>query len=314
MEQRKQLSFSWMVKSELMQELPKSKKEIIAELIVFMGVCGSLSLGNGIVFEVDKPSYAKRLYSHIKAIYGVSPKIHMKRFNRLGKSYKYIIRITEPEICQSILKDTGYINKAGEFNLNHGIKKSAAKTLKERQSILKSAFLLCGSISSPEKHYHMEMVFADLKLAEDIAELIIASGLSAKTMERKSARVVYIKGSDGIVSFLALIGATSSTLEFYNIKIIKETRNNVNRVVNCETANIGKTINAAARQLESINIIKEKQGLNSLPQDLYEAAELRLSNPDMSLNDMAQMCTPIISKSGLNHRFKRIDKIARDLK
>lgn len=313
MEQRK-FSFSWIVKSELMQKPLTEKKDIVSELIVFMRVCGSLSLGSGIIFEVDKPSYAKRLYSHIKAVYGISSKIHLKKFNRLGKTYKYFIRITEKQVCMSMLKDTMYINSAGELIISQGIRKSGRKTTRDRQNILRCAFLLCGSVSSPEKNYHMEMVFADSTLAADIADTMEDSGLKAKMIERKNSTVVYLKGAEEIVDFLTFIGATGSTLDFYNIKIIKEMRNNVNRVVNCETANIGKTVNAASRQLESIGLIDEKVGLSSLPEDLYEAASLRLANPDMSLNDMAAMCDPVISKSGLNHRFKRIDKIARGLK
>lgn len=313
MEQRK-FSFSWVVKSELMQKPLTDKKDVISELIVYMRVCGSLSLGSGIVFEVDKPSYAKRLYSHIKTLYGISPKIHLKRFNRLGKTYKYYIRITEKDICLQMLKDTMYMNSDGELVISAGIKKSGRKTSRERQNILRSAFLLCGSVSSPEKNYHMEMVFADSVLAGDVIAAMEESGLKAKRIERKNTSVVYLKGAEEIVDFLTFIGATGSTLDFYNIKIIKEMRNNVNRVVNCETANIGKTVNAASRQLESISIIEEKMGLGSLPDDLYEAATLRQSHPDMSLNDMAALCDPVISKSGLNHRFKRIDKIARELK
>lgn len=313
MEQHK-LSFSWVVKSELMQKPLKDKRDIISELIVFMRICGSLSLGSGIIFEVDKPSYAKRLYSHIKTVYGISPKIHLKKFNRLGKSYKYYIRIAQKQVCMSILKDTMYVNDAGELLISRGIRKSGRKTARQRQNILRCAFLLCGSVSSPEKNYHMEMVFVDRDIAEDIAAAMEESGIKAKTIERKNSIVVYLKGAEEIVDFLTFIGATGSTLDFYNIKIIKEMRNNVNRVVNCETANISKTVNAASRQLESINIIDRKKGLLSLPNDLYEAATLRLANPDMSLNEMAAMCDPVISKSGLNHRFKRIDKIARELK
>ena len=308
------VSFSWTVKSEILRKNPEGTREIVLELVVFMGLCASLSPGKGIIFEVDKPSYAKRLYSHVKALYGISPKIHMKRFNRLGKTYKYIIRITESSVCRKLLEDTGYINKAGEFHFGKGIKKAFRRSFKDRQSVLRCAFLLCGSVSSPEKHYHMEMVFANSEIADDIAEAMRDSGFSAKVIERKGAFVVYVKGAEEIVDFLTFLGATSSTLEFYNVKIIKEMRNNVNRAVNCETANISKTVNAAARQLESIEVIRKEKGLKSLPEDLYQAALLRIENPDMSLADMARLCSPIISKSGLNHRFKRIDSIARELK
>lgn len=313
MEQRR-FSFSWVVKSELMQKTLNDKKDIFSELIVFMRVCGSLSLGNGIIFEVDKPSYAKRLYAHIKTVYGISSNIHLKKFNRLGKTYKYYIRISDRQVCMSILKDAKYMNDSGELIIEQGIAHSNRRTVRQRQNILRCAFLLCGSVSSPEKNYHMEMVFADEKLAKDIGSAMSDSGFNAKFITRKKSTVVYLKGAEEIADFLTFIGASSSILNFYDIKIIKEMRNNVNRAVNCETANIGKTVNAASRQLESIKIIEGKIGLRSLPDDLYEAACLRLAHPDMSLHDMADMCDPVISKSGLNHRFKRIDKIAGELK
>lgn len=313
MEQRK-FSFSWAVKSELMQKGLTDKKAIISELLVFMRVCGSLSLGSGIIFELDKPSYAKRLYGHIKAVYGISPKIHLKNFNRLGKSYKYFIRINDRPVCMSILRDAKYMNEAGEFTIEQGIAKVYRKTSEQRKNILRGAFLLCGSVSNPEKNYHIEMVFADERLAGDIVRAMSDSGFKAKLISRKKAWVVYLKEAEEIVNFLTFIGASSSTLSFYEIKVMRETRNNINRVVNCETANIGKTVNAASRQLESIGIIQKKMGLHSLPEDLYNVAQLRLENPDLSLQDIADMCDPPISKSGLNHRFKRIDKIAQELK
>ena len=313
MEQRK-FSFSWAVKSELMQRSVFDKKDIICELLVFMRICGSLSLGSGIIFEVDKPSYAKRLYGHIKSIYGISPRIHLKKFNRLGKAYKYYIRINDKQVCMNILKDARYMNEHGELNIEQGINKSYRSTSKQRRNILRCAFLLCGSVSSPEKNYHMEMVFADEKMGTDVIDAMEDSGFKAKSITRKKTTVVYLKEAKEIVNFLTYIGASGSILDFYDIKIIREMRNNLNRVVNCETANIGKTINAASRQLESINMIDEKKGLSSLPEDLYKVACLRKEHPDMSLQDMADMCDPPISKSGLNHRFKRIDKIAQDLK
>lgn len=312
MEQQRS-SFSWIVKSEIMQKLPVDKRDVIDELRVFMRICGSLSLGSGIIFEVDKPSYAKILYSHIKTLYGISPKIHLKKFNKLGKNYKYYIKIADKDVCQLMLEDTAYISKSGDLTIDRGLKKSCRKTSRQKQNILRTAFLMCGSVSNPEKNYHLEMVFSASEMARDIAAAMNEMDLNAKIIQRKNSFVVYLKGAEEIGDFLTFICATSSILNFYNIKIIKEMRNNVNRVVNCETANIGKTVNAASRQISCIEKIKERVGLDSLPKDLYEAAVLRMENPDLSLQDISLLCDPVISKSGLNHRFKRIEKIAQEL-
>lgn len=313
MEQQKS-SFSWIVKSEIMQKQPNRKADMLDETMVFLRVCGSLCLGSGIIFEVDKPSYAKRLYSHIKALYSISPKIHLKRFNRLGRNYKYFIKISDKDVCRQILFDAGYIQKSGIITINHGINKSNRKTVRQRQNILRAAFLLCGSISNPEKNYHLELVFSAKELADSIAGCMADLGFRAKIIERKNTFVVYLKEAEEIADFLTTISATSSILDFQNIKLIKEIRNDVNRGVNCETANINKTVDTAARQIKSIEKIKHTVGLFSLPEDLYQVACLRMENPELSLKDMAELCDPVLSKSGLNHRFKRIEKIASELK
>ncbi len=147
-----------------------------------------------------------------------------------------------------------------------------------------------------------------------MCNLINEFGLNAKTIERKNNFVVYLKEGDQIVNLLNIIGAHSALLDLENIRIYKDMRNNINRIVNCETANLSKTINAAVRQIENIRYLESNYGLAKLSPSLREIAELRLKNPDASLRELGEMLEPPIGKSGVNHRLRKLDKIAEDLK
>lgn len=174
-------------------------------------------------------------------------------------------------------------------------------------------FLVCGSINNPKKEYHLEFVVSNEKLANKLIQILFEFEITAKLTKRKSSYVVYIKESENIEDLLTLMGASKSTLELMNIKIVKEMRNKVNRAVNCDSANIEKTLKASEKQIKNIELIESKIGLSSLPLELQEIALLRLNNPDWNLKEISQNLTPPISRSGANHRFERIAKIAESL-
>ena len=171
-----------------------------------------------------------------------------------------------------------------------------------------------GSISNPEKTYHLEFVTHSEEYAVDLSKLINSYGLNSKVIQRKNSYIIYIKEGEQIVDLLNIIGAHSCLLELENIRIMKEMRNNVNRLVNCETANLSKTVNAAVRQVESIKLIQSQIGLQRLPKNLREIAELRLNYPDESLKELGEMLDPPVGKSGVNHRLRKIEKIAEELR
>ena len=183
-----------------------------------------------------------------------------------------------------------------------------------KRAYLRGAFLGGGSISDPEKNYHMEFVTNNEDYANSLRDLINSEGLNAKIVARKNSFVVYLKESEQISDLLSMIGAYQALLSLQSTKIVKEMRNNVNRIVNCETANLSKTVNAAVRQVENIKLIQSKIGISSLPENLQEIALLRVENEDMSLKELGEMLNPPISKSGVNHRLKKIEQIANDLK
>ena len=182
-----------------------------------------------------------------------------------------------------------------------------------KRSFIRGVFLAAGSISDPNKGYHFEIVCNTSPQAELIKRTMNTFDVEAKTIERNGKHVVYIKEGAQIVEILRVMEAAHSVMELENIRVVKEVRGTINRKVNCETANISKTVNAAVRQIEQIHIIEEKMGLENLPQQLQEIAQLRLTYPDTPLADLGEMLTPPIGKSGVNHRFKKLAAIAREL-
>lgn len=181
------------------------------------------------------------------------------------------------------------------------------------RAFLRGAFLACGSITDPGKHYHLEMV-CESQLQADVLQRAAASqGLRFRISRRKQLKVVYIKEGEQIVQFLSLIGAHRGLLDLENIRVWKELRNQVNRQVNCETANMDKTVDAAMVQLDAIRKLESTIGLANLPPALAEIAELRLQHPYASLRELGMMLTPPISKSGVNHRMRRIIELANEL-
>ena len=179
---------------------------------------------------------------------------------------------------------------------------------------LRGVFLACGSISDPNREYHLELTLSTEEKCSAIYSLINEQGMSIKKSTRGGQAFLYAKESERISDFLTYIGAMLHSMEIMNVKIYKDVRNNVNRAVNCEAANIGKTVAAAQKQIEDIELIEQLKGLNSLSEDLRQVAEIRLENADLSLREIGEMLNPPISRSGVNHRLGRISRIADSLR
>ena len=179
---------------------------------------------------------------------------------------------------------------------------------------IREAFIKSGSMNDPNKKYHLEIMFKSKKKAEEMQTLLNNFDIHARVIKREKDYMLYLKEGEEISNFLALIGANSSVIKFEEVRVLKETRNDINRLVNCETANLNKTINAAVKQIEDIKLIKKKHKFSSLPENLQEIAELRIANPDVSLVELGKMLSEPIGKSGVNHRLKRISEIAEELR
>lgn len=179
-----------------------------------------------------------------------------------------------------------------------------------RKAFLRGAFLCSGSVSNPRKAYHLEIVCRRVSLAQQLCELMRSMDLDAKIVRRKEHEVVYLKEGSQIEDLIGIMGASKAYMDYENVRIMKEMRNGINRQVNCETANIGKTISASVRQQEDVELISRSIGLGSLPDSLRETAVARIKHPDLSLKDLGAMLHPPVGKSGVNHRLRRISDIA----
>ena len=195
-----------------------------------------------------------------------------------------------------------------DFTLNKKTSKMSSKGL------IREAFMQSGSISDPEKFYHLEIVFTENEDAVRIQKMIEGFGLGAKIAKRKGNYVVYLKEGSQIADMLRIMEAPLALMEFENIRILKEMRNSINRQVNCEAANLGKTISAAVKQVEDIKYICSTIGLEQLPEGLAQTAKMRLEHPEATLKELGELMDPPLGKSGVNHRLKNLSALADDLR
>lgn len=312
------MSFSAKVKGEICRYTEVSKEEALAQLSAIMKVSGTLAFsGRQISFKIttENPASARFIFTLLKDHFDIHSKLMVKKGNSLKKNNIYMVLITEDMGIKDLLKKTGILREIdGIMSLDYSIDKDLISTEETCRAYIRGAFLGGASISNPEKTYHLEFVTHSLEYAEDLSKLINKFGLNSKVIQRKNSYIVYLKEGEQIVDLLNIIGAHSALLELENIRIMKEMRNNVNRLVNCETANLSKTVNAAVRQVESIRLIEREIGLQRLPKNLREIAELRLNYPDESLKELGEMLNPVVGKSGVNHRLRKIEKIADELR
>ncbi|MFL0196061.1 DNA-binding protein WhiA [Clostridium sp. WILCCON 0269] len=313
------MSFSLKVKNEICRYTTINEREAIAELSAIMKVSGTLLLGANKQFNfkiiTENAATARFIFKILKDKFNIHTKILVKKNNSFKKNNVYIIMITENMDVKYLLKKVGILKEEKNvFSLDYSIPKNIIESEELKRFYIKGAFLGGGSISNPEKTYHLEFVTHNSEYAKELSKLINGYGLNSKVIQRKSSFIIYLKEGEQIVDLLNIIGAHASLLELENIRIIKEMRNNVNRLVNCETANLSKTVNASVRQSESIKLIQKEIGLNRLPANLREIAQLRLKYPDESLKELGEMLNPKVGKSGVNHRLRRIEKIADELR
>ena len=203
--------------------------------------------------------------------------------------------------------------KCFTFKIKHS-RITEDKGAEYQREFLMLNFLYFGSIADPERFYHMEFVYDTEEEARGIRSLLSEMHINAGLIERKGRYVVYIKDSEAIFEMLSILGAHESLMKFENIRILKEMREDVQRKVNCETANLQKTVSAAVRQIADIEYIRDHMGFSALPENLRELAELRLSQPEASLKELAGALHPPIGRSGTNHRLRRLQEIADELR
>jgi DNA-binding protein WhiA len=261
----------------------------------------------------ENAAFARRVYSHIKKMFGIYPEVTIRKSKKLKKHVSYIIVVTSGLGAAGLLEKTGTGVEYSEDGQVSGLALLKTNGLRKaccRKAFLRGAFLAGGSVSDPEKTYHLELTSRSRPLALELSRLLGTFRLNARIIKRKGSFVTYLKEGENIVDFLNIIGAHRALMELENVRILKGMRNNVNRIVNCETANLEKTVNASVRQVENIRYIMENIGPDALPDSLREIAELRLAYSDANLAELGQLLNPPLGKSGVNHRLRKLDRIA----
>ncbi|MDA8352210.1 MAG: DNA-binding protein WhiA [Firmicutes bacterium] len=307
------MSYASLTKQELTRIDSTSSCCRRAELSALVRMNGTIQLGNGrfsLEVSTENNSIARRTYSLMKQLYALQPEVFVRKKARLKKNNTYSVRVFPG--AEKILQDLCILGEG--MKRISGIASELVKNECCRRAYLRGAFLAGGSVNNPDSgSYHLEIVSTYQDHSEDLCQLMNRYRLHAKWIERKKGFVVYIKEGDKIGEFLNIIGAHSTLFQFEDVRIMKDMRNSVNRLVNCETANLNKTIQAAMRQVENIRTIDREMGLDQLPERLREVAEARLRHPEVSLTELGQMLPRKVSKSAINHRLRKLDQIAENL-
>lgn len=295
------MSFSGDIKQELSKISNLTNKKVLrAELIGYL-------LTSNINVAKNKISYATENEYNINRLNKLLNNLNIDyNISFQGKVYKIIFKKHEFENLE-------YVENGIEIKKDN----CSIDVKKEEQffkAIVRGVFLGSGSLNNPNNKYHLEILFSTKANAEYISKVLNEFYIQSKILVRKRSFSIYIKEAEEISKFLALIGANKSVLNFEEIRVERDTRNNINRLVNCETANLNKTINASVTQVNAIRYLKEHKKFDELPESLKQIAEVRLKNPDASLVELGQMLENPIGKSGVNHRLKKICEIAEGLK
>ncbi|AKS55027.1 sporulation regulator WhiA [Listeria monocytogenes] len=308
------MSFASETKKEL-THMDVSDSDAKVELAAFIRMNGAISFSSQLVImdvQTENAAIARRMYQLLKDLYEVPIELLVRRKMKLKKNNVYIVRLKSG--TRGVLEDLRILEPPMTFtkSIDRGfVKKRSAK-----RAYLRGAFLASGSVNNPEtSSYHLEIFSVYEEHNEAICALMNQFDLNARTLERKNGFITYLKEAEKITEFLSIIGATSALLHFEDVRIMRDMRNSVNRLVNCETANLNKTINAAVRQIDNIKYIQSTVGLEALPERLREIAALRIANEDVTLKELGEMLTTgQVSKSGINHRLRKLDQIAERLR
>ena len=295
------MSYSSQTKEELCRFEPDSVCCLLAELSGIVCAAGSVIYRGGgekrLSIETENNAVARRAFRLLREVFDVQPQLMTLKRSRLGGRSAYRIEIRcGIETCQ-----------------RRGVPREITVRKCCRMSFLRGVFLACGSVTDPEKEYHLEFVLEDEAFAAALQRLIARFSLSAHLTKRRAMTLVYLKGQNEITDMLSIFGAQSARFAMEDAYIRKELRNNANRAVNCDSANVQRAVTAASRQAQAIERVLAAHGRESLPPLLGEMAELRLAHPEMSLEELGRLCDPPVGKSGVNHRLRRLEAMAKEL-
>lgn len=314
------MSFSMQVKEEVLKQLSTARHCRIAELAAIISYQGQVAIyGCGddkrykLCIHTENVMIASKACTLLKKTFKAT--VHtMVRSNPLNNSRLYVVDVKDFEESKSILMAVKLIKEDGQINDNLLIDEIVLRNPCCKKAFVRGAFLAGGSVTDPQKAYHFEINTQTENKANQLISLFDTFGVSAKKVVRKGNFVVYVKEGSQISDVLNICGAHVAMMELENVRIVKDMRNSINRQVNCEAANIGKTVSAANKQLEDIKLIQSTIGIESLKDNLREVALLRLENGDMPLKDLGLLLDPPLGKSGVNHRLRKLSEIADNIR
>lgn len=291
------MSFSGTVKEELAAHISPARHCQLAELAAFFHFGGRLTEdGRHIKFDTENEAIARKCFTLLQKTFNIN---------------NVMQGVDEEKVFHALHL---YDDDRHLIPLDTPVNVLLIKNSCCARAYLRGAFLCAGSMSDPEKSYHLEFVCGRPEQAEQLREIIQEFQIEAKTIKRKKYYVVYLKEGSGIVDLLNVIGAHVSLMNLENLRIVKEMRNSINRRVNCEAANITKTVTAASRQIEDILLIQKRYGFENLPDSLRQMAEIRLEYPEAPLKELGEYLEPAVGKSGVNHRLRKLSEIAEQMR
>ena len=285
------MSFSSEIKQELSAHVPPARHCRLAEMAAILNFCSRVESVEGespcVKMHTENLAVARKYFTLLRKTFNIDMNVSTRQSRNPRGSLSYEVT---------------------SFGGLEPVKHMLVQNQCCRRAYIRGAFLASGSLSDPEKGYHFEIVCSGEEKADELREMLASFGIDARITLRKRSYVLYVK------DLLNVMEAHVALMKFENVRILKEMRNSVNRQVNCETANLNKTVSAAVKQIEDIQFIQRTIGFDELPENLAEIAVLRLEQPETTLKELGQMLTPPVGKSGVNHRLRKLSMIAEELR
>lgn len=313
------MSFSSKVKEELSKDCNNPRHCCIAETAAIISMCGKVIFDEKdrvrIEIHTENVTVARKYFTLLKKTYNINTDISIRHSSSLNKSRSYILSVNDDETARKILMTCRLMKPFGVIEEDFSISDSLIIQRECcKRAFIRGAFLASGSVSDPVKTYHFEIVCLSEAKAKQLQMIMETFNINARVIKRRKYFVVYVKDSSQVVDLLNIMGAYNALMDMENVRIVKDMRNNVNRKVNCETANINKTVSAAVKQIEDIRFIQMSSAFDELPESLQEMAELRARYPEATLAELGQLLDTPVGKSGVNHRLKKISLFADELR
>ena len=313
------MSFSSKVKEELSKECNSPRHCCIAETAAIISMCGKVIFDEKdhvrIEIHTENVTVARKYFTLLKKTYNINTDISIRHSSSLNKNRSYVLSVNDDETARKILMTCRLMKQFGVIEEDFSISDSLIIQRECcKRAFIRGAFLAAGSVSDPVKTYHFEIVCLSEAKAKQLQMIMDTFNINARVIKRRKYFVVYVKDSSQVVDLLNIMGAYNALMDMENVRIVKDMRNNVNRKVNCETANINKTVSAAVKQIEDIRFIQMSSAFDELPESLQEMAELRVRYPEATLAELGQLLDTPVGKSGVNHRLKKISLFADELR